>query len=59
MAISKQDILKFLSAHGHAPSGYEEALLDKFAAFVNNPVVEAIVDDVIDPLIKAVKKPKA
>lgn len=53
MAISKQDILKFISVNGFAASGYEESILDKFAEFMNTPVVETVVEDA-----KTVKKTK-
>lgn len=42
MAIDKKDILGFLSAEGFSPSGYEESILNKFAAFLDAPApVEA------------------
>ena len=45
MAIEKKDILAFISDEGHAASGYEEKLLDKFAAFLAAPAVEPVVED--------------
>jgi hypothetical protein len=35
MAIDKKEILGFISSEGFSPSGYEEQILNKFAAFVD------------------------
>ena len=48
MAIEKKDILAFISAEGHAASGYEEKLLDKFALFLTLPAVETVEEVVAD-----------
>ena len=56
MAIEKKDILAFISAEGHAASGYEEKLLDKFALFLTIPAVET-VEEAIAP--KKAKKADA
>jgi len=59
MAISKQDILSFISAEGHAASGYEEKLLDKFALFLTLPAVETVEEVVADAEPKKSKKADA
>ena len=52
MAIEKKDILAFLSAEGFSPSGYEESILNKFAAFV-----ELINYEPSDEELKAIEEP--
>lgn len=55
---SKQDILKFISSEGFSASGYEEQILNKFAAFLEAPapVVEAPAEEVVEePKAKAKK----
>ena len=56
--VSKQDILKFISAEGFSASGYEEQILSKFAAFLEAPapVAEAPVEESTEePKAKAKK----
>lgn len=56
--VSKQDILKFISAEGFSASGYEEQILSKFAAFLEAPapVAEAPVEEPAEaPKAKAKK----
>lgn len=52
MAIEKKDILAFLSAEGFSPSGYEESILNKFAAFV-----ELINYEPSEAELKAIEEP--
>ena len=54
MVIAKKDILGFLSAEGFSPSGYEESILNKFAAFVEAQLIDYVPSD---EELKAIEEP--
>lgn len=53
--VSKQDILKFISAEGFSASGYEEQILSKFVDFLEAPAPVAKAPVAEEPAPKKAK----
>ena len=57
--VSKQDILKFISAEGFSSSGYEEQILSKFVDFLEAQLIDYTPTDAEIAALEVAEAPKA